>query len=271
MRTFTKEQVIATYQDSPKLVRDVFNAEETVAVIRDIRTRYNLHIDTAGTLGENVGYMLIGLLSPSEFFGEMVLSGVDQEVAKSILEALNTRIFIPLRDRMKQGGDAPTTTAPPISYADTPVVREEIKREPAIPPPAIIPEPQPVKPAAVVQEKPSYNLIPTPPDQFQIRTMASDMALIKEGGFPGSLPAQRPLTQNLRPEQATPSRSFQTASVPMQVSAPTFTPTAQPSVFPLPVEPVPVQSVVPPTAPAPAPAPNIVSKTPSTDPYRESF
>jgi len=253
MPNFPKEQVIKAYQDAPALVRETFNSEDTVATIRDIRTRYNLHIDTAGTLGENVGYMLLGLLSPSEFFGEMVLAGVDQETAKGILDALNTRIFMPLRDRIMNGGARPTKT-PPISYTQGSSPRPNEEQLDIPPPPAITPKPPAPEPVPSVSQKPIYNVIPAPDSQkYPVRTMAGDMDLLKKG--------ISPIRQEIQPEHTTPARSFQTASIPVQFSEPKITPAPSPApVEPLirPTEPVPKQPEIPST-----------SDGYSADPYRE--
>jgi len=264
MPNLPKEQIIKAYQDAPALVRETFNSEATVATIRDIRTRYNLHIDTAGTLGENVGYMLLGLLSPSEFFGEMVLAGVDQETAKGILDALNTRIFIPLRDRIMNGG-ARSKMPPAISYTQENSAQPKKEQREVPPPPAITPKPPEPKVVPPVSEKPIYNVIPAAGDaqKYPMRTMAHDMDLLKKG--------ISPIRQEIQPEHTTPARSFQTASIPVQFSAPKITPAPAsvqtPTSAPATTMPEPAVSPKTPAPKAPDTAPGGAGY--SADPYRE--
>ncbi len=277
MRTFPKEQIIDAYQNSPKLVREAFNSEGTIAIIRDIRTRYNLHVDTAGTLGENVGYMLIGLLSPSEFLGNMVLAGIDEQTAKGVLEALNTRIFIPLRDRIKNGDtDEGGSSAPSITY-NTPAPNSRApNREAALPPPALEPKPvAPPIPATSPTPKLPYNLVPEVNEQPQIRTMARDMQLMQQGIHPEMAPlpkANVAMTQQVHAGHATPARSFQTASIPVPLSepsirpAPTVAESRPPTQTLNPAPPGPQKPIVPASAPE-----NSTNTDGSydSDPYRE--
>lgn len=144
---------MAAYQRAPEAVRNVFNGEVTANVIMDMKTRYRLHVDVAGNLGAEVGYMLLGLRSPAEFFGNLMLSGTDQETAKAMMEEVNTRIFIPLKSQMR----GETQDAAPVSYqapapvaAPVPVVPvPTLEYAPAAPtlPGSPVPAPMPISPA----------------------------------------------------------------------------------------------------------------------------
>lgn len=132
MSPIPQEQVLAAYQRAPQPVRDAFNSEVTANVILDLKTKYRLHVDTAGMLGSEVGYMLLGLRSPAEFFGTLMLSGTDEQTARGIMEEVNERIFMPLKRQIMDSGRAP---APVQSYTEA--AAPTPAKEPVVAPPAL--------------------------------------------------------------------------------------------------------------------------------------
>lgn len=151
----TGEQVRAAYAQAPEEVRRTFASEETTNTIIAIQRRYQLHIDISGVLGKQVGWLLLGLMSPMEFLGGLVDAGVSGDVAKAIVTDVNEQIFAPLRARM-QGAPAATQAAPvqPIpapapSVPQTPA--EPVWPQPsalATPPAPVATPPQPAWPPA---------------------------------------------------------------------------------------------------------------------------
>lgn len=160
MSPIPKEQVLAAYERAPQPVREAFNSEVTTNIILDMKSKYRLHVDTAGVFGQEVGYLLLGLRSPAEFFGTLMLSGTDEQTTRSIMEEVNERIFIPLKRQM---ADAPASPVPAGSYAQAPEpapVREapvpapflEYAPAPTLPgSPEPVPAPAAPPPAAVPQ------------------------------------------------------------------------------------------------------------------------
>jgi hypothetical protein len=123
MNPIPKDQVLAAYQRAPQPVRDTFNSEVTTNVILDMKAKYRLHVDVAGTFGQEVGYLLLGLRSPAEFFGNLMLSGTDEQTARGIIQEVNERIFLPLKRQMTEGArespsivtNAPAPTPSPVA------------------------------------------------------------------------------------------------------------------------------------------------------------
>lgn len=115
--TITGEQVRTAYAAAPAPIREAFSSEDTTKIILDLQNRHKLHVDSTGVLGRQVGYLLLGLISPMEFLGGLVEAGVSAEAAKDIVSEVNEQVFIPLRAKMQgvQPTPRPTTTPAPAS------------------------------------------------------------------------------------------------------------------------------------------------------------
>lgn len=134
MNPIPKEQLLAAYQRAPQEVRDAFNGEVTAEIIMDMKTKYRLHVDVAGNLGNEVGYMLLGLRSPAEFFGNLMLSGTDEQTSRAIMEEVSQRIFIPLKRQMT----AQTSASTPVeSYIVAQEAQSPQTKTPVMPVPTI--------------------------------------------------------------------------------------------------------------------------------------
>lgn len=77
-----------------------------------LKSRYQLHVDAAGQIGKEIGYLLLGVISPMEFIGRLVDSGVDGVTAKNIANDINTEIFLPLQEIMRNPGSYVPARAP---------------------------------------------------------------------------------------------------------------------------------------------------------------
>ena len=142
-------------------------------VITDIKAKYRLHVDLAGNIEREIGYLMLGLVSPAEFFGTLMLSGTDEQTARGIMEEVNERIFMPLKRQIMESGRGP---APVQSYAQTaaPIpAKEPVVAPPALeyvppaptlpgsPEPAPMPAPAPAAPTPAPEPAPQ----PAPPPQ----------------------------------------------------------------------------------------------------------
>jgi hypothetical protein len=246
MPDFPKEQILNAYNSAPRVVREVFNSPHTTETIESIQGRYALHIDTVDLLGREVGYMLLGLRSPMEFFGRLVAMGIEQAVAKQIVDDVNREIFMPLHDKMQKGGLAQPPAPTPAPTPLTPVIEHVVPT---------VQEPTPHL------EPPVMRAVPPPPSQSGVplgeahaRTMAEDMALVKAGIYVE--------TQHKEAERVEASITSQTpAAAPVRPPVSAFPPPPAPISSPTPRP----QSVE--TRPAPSAKP--VIKSYGIDPYRE--
>jgi hypothetical protein len=243
------ERYVTTFNNLPPLLRSYIVDGEISKVVADIGKTYSFHVDVTGQLEQQSIYMLMGLMSPAELLGELVLTGISSDTAKAVLDELNRRVFTPLQKKMRESGPVAQQNAPAaaaLTQAQTPAkVTSETAPDP--PPPAVraVLEEPPVKP----QEK-STPLVPME-SLPRARTMASDMELASHG---------------LQGQPATPARSFQTASVPVtkaSTSAPPPQTAILPEYKPAPTAPVRLTPVDRTYQTAP------ITKEYGLDPYRE--
>lgn len=186
MARYTQEQLITAYRNAPVSIQDTLDGGLVEKVVSDVQVRCRLHADVASTLDDETRFLLLGLVNPAEFFGSLMLAGTDEQTARSIMEEINNRIFIPL----KQQVSGSTAKAPaPISYSETPV--RVPTPTPVAPPPALDYAPTPVTqilpgsfaavPAPVQHMAPE---VPAPavetPPVVASHTMVSDMASIQQ-------------------------------------------------------------------------------------------
>lgn len=187
MSRLTQEQYVRAYRNVPTPIQDILDDGDLIEkVVSDIQIRCRLHTDIAGTLDQEIRYLLLGLVSPAEFFGGLMLSGTDEQTARSIMEEVNNRIFIPLKNQISTSTPAvpapvaysesqvpapvpaPLVPAPTLDYAPAPVTQILPGSFAAVPAPVPPPAPEVTAPAV---ETPA----PAVP-----HTMASDMASVQQ-------------------------------------------------------------------------------------------
>ncbi len=159
MKTFTQEQILAAFNSAPPAIRDVYISEESANFVESLRDKYGLHVDVAGGLGRTIGFMLLGLLSPQEFLENITSSRVSESQARQIMADVNQKIFAPLQQQMREGGNKPTGQVGVPSYQAP---------KPPAPQPRPMQAPPPPRPPMPPQQRPMqqpYIPPPRPPVQ----------------------------------------------------------------------------------------------------------
>ena len=250
----TPEQLRAAYSKLPVVIREYLSGEELSTVTEAIGTKYGLHVDTVGAVNREASNMLLGLINPTQFVGELKSAGIPDATIAPLVQELNEKVFMPLHKKMQEPDAARESgtndNVPPEVKNNLEVSAPTNNQSRSVPPtPSFVPTapiasiqpPPPMRPPIPASITPSVRapapalFVPqtsTPPaEEHDVRTMASDMALVKSGGFPHestpitSAPA-RPVfvpTPPPRPLVATPP----IVSPPQIASAP-FVPPAMP-------------------------------------------
>jgi hypothetical protein len=118
----TQQQVIEAYKKLPPPVQEFLaDPDQLARVLTDIRNTYDLHIDVIGQVNESIGYLLLGLVSASEFRDTLKTAGVPGNTINDIIVEINKRIFVPLREEeMKSGTGNVQQPAKPVFPAGLP-------------------------------------------------------------------------------------------------------------------------------------------------------
>lgn len=265
----TKDQVLAAYNAAPDFIRAAFNSEATNQTVVDLQKKLELHIDKAGILAKEVGYLLLGLSNPAKFASRLKNSGFSDVAIAEISRVLNEKVFSPIRkEEEKQGTGAKQTSeaSPAQSQSAVPV-----PARPVTP----VATPRPIAP-------PSPHIAPLPPKTTMPMKGSPLGETLRSIMAPKPLDPAKLLEDHEEPHiefkpeapkpaiPVAPKESTPVASVSMPPQPKSPTPPAPESVIPpmpkFPQTPS-MPQVVPPVPPKTPPVPPITSY--SSDPYRE--
>ncbi|MDP1690078.1 MAG: hypothetical protein Q8L52_02650 [bacterium] len=257
MKDLTQEEAGRWMAAAPAPVQDTVASPATEQVLVELGQQYGLHVDVVGLLVKFTSYMLLGYAGPDAFRQELRAAGVAEAQAQQIIDEINKKIFIPLRERMQKPAEVklPQPATPGVgvpSHAHRPAVafgaggpRPVAPRQPMgimKPPPQSpmysnvgrqVPSPGFVqRPSVVPQPMQQQPIVAIRPPASTIAPLPPKVILPRSG-----VSAETPLGQVLR------------AVVP-----PANLPGAMPP-----------SDIIPPRPPTPIPP-----RTAGTDPYRES-
>jgi len=103
MKDLSPEEAGRWMTAAPQIVQDAVASPDTQKVIDDIGRQYILHVDVIGLLFKLTSYMLLGYAKPEESLQELRSAGITDEQARKIISEINTKIFLPLREKMRTG------------------------------------------------------------------------------------------------------------------------------------------------------------------------
>jgi len=126
----TDEAVEFMYAQLPSQIQDFLISPERSALVSELSQKHGLHVDQAGQFERAFLFMLLGVNTPEEFVSSLTAAGLSSGTVNALAADVNARVFVPLRDAERRGGEGallPTPTA----------------RQAPLPPPAIEYEPAP--------------------------------------------------------------------------------------------------------------------------------
>ena len=215
----SSDQFRTAYGKLPYPLRDFLAGEDMANIVSEVGAKYGLHVDTIGVVDRETTNMLLGLIDPAQFVTELKSAGIPDTTITPLVQELNEKVFMPLHTKMQAPGAAAdpdaenaaiylevahnlglstdsVSVSPPLPINPAPAVRPLVPVQPPYPvtqpiqmtpPPIILPAPQPVlPPIQAPTPQPIAPYIPATPVQTEahdVRTMASDIQMVKSGGF----------------------------------------------------------------------------------------
>src|SRR3989338_11640544 len=99
-------------KEVPPMIRAVFASGRVEVVAKSLMQKYKLHIDQGAIVEREIILLLLGLKGPDEFTKTIAEEGrLDQTTVNGVVQDLNQKIFVPLREEMRKG--PPTELKPP--------------------------------------------------------------------------------------------------------------------------------------------------------------
>jgi hypothetical protein len=98
---YTQEQLDERFEKLPERVRTILTSPTIAKQINGLRERHELHIDSAGTLMEEVAFVLLGLTTPNNFVHELKKElDLPTETIEKIATEINDIVFKPIHDEL---------------------------------------------------------------------------------------------------------------------------------------------------------------------------
>lgn len=156
---------------APQPVQDVVTSPTTQAILEQIGKQFSLHIDVLDLLVKLTSYMLVGYARPDESLKELKAAGISDGQARQIIDEINKKIFIPLREKMQKGIQSARSPKSSTPLQKPPAPKPTFAQVPSYAPPKPLPiqnKPVSASPAPIFEKIPTPPALSVrPPQQFQ--------------------------------------------------------------------------------------------------------
>lgn len=113
MDTVGKEKIESWYNDLPPMLKSAVITLPIPQTLYGIGRDYGLSIDKIGAIAEEVTHFISGTSKSKDFIKNLLsVLGGDKIKTAAVAEAVNVKIFIPIRDALKKATTAPAPLAP---------------------------------------------------------------------------------------------------------------------------------------------------------------
>ncbi len=153
-------KIIEQFKNLPQKLKDALFSEETTDAIFAIGKENNLTVYQMGELADETGLIILGLTRPEEYAKNVAQKiGTDAPTTNKIIQAINQKIFDPIREELKTLHRVEAAPSTPRTGAETaPSMKKEemVAKSPILIP--VRPTVESIKPVPAVPVKES-----TPP------------------------------------------------------------------------------------------------------------
>ncbi|MFQ5788444.1 MAG: hypothetical protein ACE5H1_10760, partial [Thermodesulfobacteriota bacterium] len=106
MKKYSLEQKLKRLNALPREIKNVVGSTELSESLKSITKKYNLHIDQAGILGDEINFTLLGFTKTTDFIKNLKAQlNLPDEKVNAIAKDVNEKIFLPIRQSLKKAGD----------------------------------------------------------------------------------------------------------------------------------------------------------------------
>lgn len=217
-----EESVIQLLKTLPPPVRSYLVKKKHVPVIERLTARYGLHIDQSDVLERETILLLMGTENPTEFEEALISDGeIPRETVGKILADINTEIFIPLQQQMRESAAASAVSSqvpvasvvPDKSVPETPIAKMVMQHPSVVHTAAPIPPQAPQSPYRMPE-----GYVPPVPSAPIFRTGVSQTEPVAQPAVPPRIPQPAPHADTTVPASS---------SLPPHALRPTVTPPPQ--------------------------------------------
>ncbi|HRY62944.1 MAG TPA: hypothetical protein P5056_04220 [Candidatus Paceibacterota bacterium] len=113
---YTKEQLNNIFENLPSDIQNAIYSVESADAVESIGKKYSLHMDQIAALGRETGRVLLGITDPMDFVNQINEKlGVGKTVSSQLVFEINEKIFVPIKDSLRQiHSQAPMTKPAPV-------------------------------------------------------------------------------------------------------------------------------------------------------------
>jgi len=98
---YTNEQIEKKYAALPDDIREAMSSINIAQSVENIGKSHSLHVDQIGQLMDEVSFIMLGLMHPSDFISNIQKSiNIDSTKAQEITKDINERIFRPIKSSL---------------------------------------------------------------------------------------------------------------------------------------------------------------------------
>lgn len=102
-RLYTEQQLDQAYESLPEELKDALFSNQTTYNLLNACEQYGITDERTRTISEYVGYVLMGILLPSDFQGILQKEvGLPEDTAQKLALQINRFVFYPVRPLLEQ-------------------------------------------------------------------------------------------------------------------------------------------------------------------------
>ena len=127
---YSKDKLGDIFDTLPEEIKEAIFSVDSAEAITSIGQKYSLHIDQTALLGQETGYVLLGITDPMEFAPILASKlGVDKQTAGNIVMDINDKIFVKVKEALRQVHSGQKLSSPVTTEQKAPNLIKTVETE----------------------------------------------------------------------------------------------------------------------------------------------